>query len=152
MTDSTVWVTGATGYNAQHVFDQLLQRKHEDHQVRREIFLLLNNFEEKCPSAKLTFKIVADIAAETSPVVLQSHSMKVVWSLLSMVLKMQSKCMLQNNYCCNHLVLRSTAGTEEETWGTNNHKWIVESNELGRCKKSWFQAYLVSKKYVEQAA
>lgn len=64
---STVLVTGATGFIAQHVVDKLLERKYRVIGTARSearYAPILKQFKEKYPDAELSFEIVGDIAAD----------------------------------------------------------------------------------------
>ena len=64
---STVLVTGATGFIAQHVVDKLLERKYRVIGTARseaKYAPILKQFKEKYPDAELSFEIVGDIAAD----------------------------------------------------------------------------------------
>lgn len=77
MTGSTVLVTGATGYIAQHVVDKLLERKYRVIGTARSesrYTSVLKNFELKYPGSDLSFEIVPDMAADHAfDEVLKSH-------------------------------------------------------------------------------
>lgn len=77
MTQSTVLVTGATGFIAQHVVDKLLARKYRVIGTARsetKYSSIVNNFKGKYPDADLSFEIVKDIATHDAfDDVLQKH-------------------------------------------------------------------------------
>lgn len=77
MTGSTVLVTGATGYIAQHVVDKLLERKYRVIGTARSesrYSSVIKNFKLKYPDSDLSFEIVPDMAAENAfNEVLKSH-------------------------------------------------------------------------------
>lgn len=66
-TDSTVLVTGATGYIAPHVIDKLLERKYRIIGTARSeprYSSVLEKFELKYPSSNLSFEIGPEMAAD----------------------------------------------------------------------------------------
>ncbi|ODQ49022.1 hypothetical protein PICMEDRAFT_9519 [Pichia membranifaciens NRRL Y-2026] len=77
MSESTVLVTGATGFIAQHVVDKLLKRKYRVIGTARSearYSPILEEFKKKYPEGNLTFEVVADIAADDAfDEVLKNH-------------------------------------------------------------------------------
>ena len=77
MSDSTVLVTGATGFIAQHVVDKLLKRKYRVIGTARSearYSPILKEFKKKYPKGDLIYEVVADMAADDAfDEVLKNH-------------------------------------------------------------------------------
>ncbi|ODQ49021.1 hypothetical protein PICMEDRAFT_14522 [Pichia membranifaciens NRRL Y-2026] len=179
MMDSTVLVTGSTGFLAQHVIDKLLQRKYEVIGTTRseeKSAFLLNNFKGKYPSAKLSFEVVADIAAKdafdellkkhpeikyvihtASPVTpdsAKSFEAGYLAPALNGTLSILNAIKLYAPQVTNVVITSSYAALTEQG---NEPKGVVITNKSWNPMnwedvKTWLDAYSVSKKYAEQAA